>query len=63
MFLDLILSGDTKVNSPLANEGGYVGSGQEDKGNGVVFNQGNVQSVLALELNVDSAQEVECRLL
>ena len=52
MLLNLVEAGDTEVYAALANKCGDVGCWEEDKGDGEVLDERNVEAVLALELNV-----------
>ena len=60
VLLNLVPSGDTEVASALANKGGNVGSGEEDQGDREVLDEGNVEAVLAAELDVGALEEVKC---
>lgn len=51
-FGDLVLAGDAKVDVALCDKAGDVGGGEEDKGEGVVFDKGNVKAIVAVELDV-----------
>lgn len=42
MFGDLIPAGYTEVDSAFADKGGDIGGGEEDEGDGVVFDEGDV---------------------
>ena len=51
-FGDLVLACDAEVYVAFGNEPGDIGRGQEDEGQGVVFDEGNVKAVMAVELDV-----------
>lgn len=59
MFLDLVPACDSEVDLALANEGGDIGGGEEDESDGEVLDEGNVEAVLAAELNVGTLEEVQ----
>ena len=59
VLLNLVEAGDTEVHAALANKCGDVGCWEEDKGDGEVLDERNVEAVLALELNVGALQKVE----
>lgn len=59
MLLDLVPARDTQVHTALTDKGGDVGSGQENESDGKVLDQGQVQAVLAAELDVGALKEVE----
>lgn len=63
MLLDLVPPRDAEVDLALADEGGDVGRGEEDKGDGQVLDEGDVEAVLAPELDVGALEEVECRVV
>jgi hypothetical protein len=60
---DLVATGDTKVDTALANEGWDVGGGQEDECDGQVLDQRDVETGLAAELDVGAGEEVKGGLL
>lgn len=62
VLLYLIMAGDAQVDAALADKSGYVGRGEEDEGDGQVLHQGDVEAVLALELDVGAFEEVQRRL-
>lgn len=63
MFGDLVAASDTDINAALTDEGGDVGGGQEDQGDGKVLDEGNVEAGFATKLNVRAGEEVEGCLL
>ena len=46
---------DSQIDVAHADKGGNVGRWEEDEGDGVVDDEGDVQSVVSTELNVGSA--------
>jgi hypothetical protein len=58
VLLDLVVAGDAQVDAALSNEGGYVGSGQEDEGDGEVLDERDVEAVLTSELDVGAFKKV-----
>lgn len=56
MLADLVAASDAKIYSALANKGRDVGSGKEDKSDGVVLDKGDVESVVSSELDVGSVE-------
>lgn len=52
MLSDLISAGDAKVDFALAYECWNVGSRQEDESKWKVFHQRDVQSIMAVKLDV-----------
>jgi hypothetical protein len=63
VFGDLVATSDADVNATLANEGGDVGGGQEDQGNGEILDEGDVETGFAAELNIRAGEEIEGCLL
>lgn len=63
MFSNLIATGDTQINSAFANEGGNIGSWEEDESNRKVLNESNVETIMAVKLNVGASQQVEAGLI
>lgn len=63
MLSDLVAAGNTQVNTALADEGGDVGSRQEDQGDGQVLDQRDVETGFAAELDVAASEQVESSLL
>lgn len=63
MLSDLVTTGDTQVDTALADEGRDVSGGQEDQGDGQVLDQRNVEAGFAAELDVTAGEEVESGLL
>ena len=63
MFRNLVAAGYAKIDAAFADKGGDIGSGEEDEGNVVVFDEGNVEAGFTAELNVRASQEVEGGLL
>jgi len=53
------LASDAQVNSPFSYEEGDVRCREENQRKGKVFDQGNVQSVVTMELNIGSREKVE----
>lgn len=60
---DDIATGDTEVDPSLADEGGNVGGGQEDEGERQVLDQGDVEAVVAVELDVGAGQQLGAGLI
>jgi hypothetical protein len=60
MLLDLVPSGDTNVATALADKGGNIGSGEENQGDGEVLDEGDIETVLAAELDIGALEEVKC---
>lgn len=58
VLLNLVVASDTEVDTALTNEGGDIGGGKEDEGNGEVLDERNVETVLATELDVGALEEV-----
>lgn len=52
MFGDLVLSGDTEIDSAFTYECWDVCGGQEDEGDGKVLDEGDVETSLSSELDV-----------
>lgn len=52
VLLDLVVARDAEVDLALADEGGDVGGGEEDECDGEVLDEGDVEAVLATELDV-----------
>ena len=63
MLLHLVPARDAEVDLALADEGGDVGGREEDEGQGEVLDEGDVEAVLAAELDVGTLKEVERRLV
>ena len=63
MLRDLISAGDSQIYAAFADEGGDVGSGEEDKGDIVVFHEGDVKAGFAPKLDVRAGEKVEGGLL
>jgi hypothetical protein len=62
VLLHLVVARDAQVDAALADEGGDVGGGEEDEGDGQVLDEGNVEAILTLELDVGALEEVQARL-
>ena len=60
---DLVAAGDAQVYATFADEGGDVGCGEEDQGDGEVLDEGDVEAGFAAELDVAAGEEVESGLL
>jgi hypothetical protein len=60
VLLDLVPASNAEIDLAFANEGGDIGGGQEDEGDGVVLNEGDVEAVLAAELDVRALKQVQC---
>ena len=60
MFLNLIPTSDTNVDTSLTNEGRDIGGGKEDEGDGQVLDQSDIETILAAELNIGTLEQVEC---
>lgn len=52
MLLHLVPARDAEVDLALANEGRNIRRGKEQQGDGEVLDKGNVEAVLALELDL-----------
>ena len=63
MLGDLVTASDTQVDAALADEGGDVGGGEEDQGDGQVLDERDVETSLAAELNVAAGEEIKGGLL
>ena len=63
MFGYLIAAGYSEIDTAFANKGGDVGGGEEDEGNRVVFDEGNVETGLPAELDIRASEEVKGGLL
>lgn len=59
VLLDLIPARYAEVDAALADKGRDVGGGQEDEGNGEVLDEGDVEAVLAAELDVGTLEQVQ----
>lgn len=60
---DDIAASDAEIDSALADECGNVGSGEEDEGERKVLDQGNVEAVVAVELDVGAGEELNACLI
>lgn len=63
MFADLVPSSDAKVDSSFPDESWDISGRKEDKSDGEVFDEGNIESVVATEFDVGSGEEVKGGLL
>ena len=63
MFGDLISACYTEIDSAFTDKGGDIGSGEEDEGYGVIFDEGDVEAGFAAELNIGTSEKVESGLL
>ena len=63
MLFDLVATGDSEVNTALADEGGDVGGREEDEREGKVLDERDVEARVAVELNVGAVEEVEADLV
>lgn len=63
MFSHLIAASDAKVDATFANKGGDVGSGEEDEGYRMVFDESDVKAGFAAKLYIGAGKEVEGGLL
>lgn len=59
IFLDLVPASDAEVDTALADESRDIGGGEENQGDGEVLDEGNVEAVLAAELNIGALEEVQ----
>lgn len=59
VLLDLIPSGNAKVDTAFADKCRDIGGGEEDEGYWEVLNESDVEAVLATELDVGALEEVE----
>lgn len=60
---DDIATSDAEIDSALSDECGNVGSGEEDEGQRKVLDQGNVEAVMAVELDVGAGEELNAGLI
>jgi hypothetical protein len=60
---DDISARNAQVHAAFADEGGYICRREEDEGDGVVLDEGDVEAVFAAELYVGAGEEVESSLL
>jgi hypothetical protein len=60
---DDIATSDAEIDSALTNECGNVGSREEDKRERKVLDQGNVEAVVAVELDVGAGEELNAGLI
>lgn len=58
VLLDLIPTSDSQVDAAFANKGRDIGSGEEDEGDGEVFDKGNVETGLTSKLDIGAFEEV-----
>lgn len=63
MLGDLVAACDADVDAAFTDEGGDVGGGEEDEGDGEVLDEGDVEAGFAAELNVAAGEEIEGCLL
>lgn len=54
---------DAEVDAAFANECGYVCCGQEDEGKRQVLDEGYIEAVVAVELDVAAGEEIEAGLI
>jgi len=59
VLLDLVPAGDSEVDLAFSDEGGDVGGGEEDESYGEVLDEGDVEAVFALELDISALEEVQ----
>jgi hypothetical protein len=59
VLLHLVEARDAEIDAALADKGGDVGGGEEDEGDGQVLDKGDVEAVLAAELDVSALEEVK----
>jgi hypothetical protein len=52
MFSHLVAASYTQVDAAFANKGGNIGSGEEDECKRQVLDEGDVESRVAVELDV-----------
>lgn len=60
---DDIATSDAEIDSALSDECGNVGSGEEDEGQRQVLDQGNVEAVVAVELDVGAGEQLNAGLI
>ena len=60
---DNIAASDSKVDSALADEGGDVGGREEDQGQRQVLHQGDVETVVTVELDVGAGEQLDAGLV
>jgi len=63
MLGDLVTASNAKVHAAFADKGGYVCGGEEDQCYRKVLDEGDVETGVAVELNVGAGEEVEGGLL
>ena len=63
MLGDDIAASDAEIDSALADECGNVGSREEDQGERKVLDQGDVEAVVAVELDVGAGEELNAGLI
>jgi hypothetical protein len=59
MFPHLVPSCDADIDLTLTNKRRNIGGRQENESNGEVFDEGNVKTVLAPELDVGTFEQVK----
>ena len=63
MLLNLIPSRDPQIYPPFTNKRRDISRGQEDEGDRVVFDKGDVEAGRAAELDIAAGEELEGGLL
>ena len=63
MLGDLVATGNTEIDAAFAYEGWDIGGGEEDKSDRMVLYKRNVQTRVAVELDVRAGEEVEASLV
>lgn len=63
MLSNLVAPCNTEIDAALANEGGNVCGGEEDKCDRQVLDQSEVETVFAAELDIATGEEVKSCLL
>ena len=59
MLLNLVPSSDTKITTALSDKGRDIGGGKEDQSDRQVLDKGNIEAVLAAELDVGTLEQVK----
>lgn len=59
VLADLVPSRDSEVDAALPDKGRDIGGREEDEGNGEVLDEGEVEAVLASELDIGALEEIE----
>lgn len=60
---DLVTAGDSEVDTAFTDESRNVGGGEEDQGDGVVLDQGDVEPRVTVELDIRALQQIQACLV